>query len=652
MADTSLRDGTLLQGGKYRIVRFLGAGGFGCTYEAVFEYLGARVAIKEFFPHEFCNRDATGRMSVGTDSRVEFVEKMRRKFVDEARTLFGFSGIDGVVKVTDVFEENGTSYFVMDYIDGQSLQSLISQRSRLPESEALRIITEAGQALERVHKRGCLHLDIKPDNIMIGADGHPLLIDFGVSKQYTEEDGCNTSTLMGSTPGYAPIEQMNANVSAFTAATDVYALGATLYAMLTGQTPPRAGELLNETATLTFPDDVSPATRAALEAAMEPKVKRRPQTVSAFLALLPSAGSKPKPNPQQSSQPATQIVGTTPDDKSRKKYLWIAIAAAVVAVIVVIAWKWPATPTSQSALVAADTAKVDTVALAQNAITNATTTSQSAEPEKNETTTETKTEPQKVEPTKTEQPTTTEQAAPAPAKVEPVTPAPAKVEQVTPAPAPAEQQAPASSTTTETAMVAAYTDGGEYRAYTLTDWDGFTSAQRAKVTPVGVQLSASGQKFIVAPTDAGNGQNYKWDDKDSYKDSVDIPRLRNIAWNNGNGRAEAKRDFSGRSNTNAILAYGREHGINYPAAKAAANYSVKGHSGWYLPASGQLWLMYENKSTIDNALSKIGGSQLSFSWSSTGAVPYRAWYVSMNRGYICGDGMFISYPVRPVAPVP
>ena len=299
-----LPDGALLQGGKYRIVRFLGAGGFGCTYEAVFELLGERVAIKEFFPHELCNRDATGRMSVGTDSRVEFVDRLRRKFVEEARTLFRHKGLDGVVKVSDVFEENGTSYFVMDYIDGQSLRRLIDSRGPLPEDEALRIVREAGHALQSVHARGCLHLDIKPDNIMIASDGHPVLIDFGVSKQYSDEDGCNTSTLMGATPGYAPIEQMKGNVKTFLPATDVYALGATLYAMLSGKTPPDASDLLNDEDSLALPAGVSAATRAAIEAAMQSRVKDRPASVAAFLAMLPNGGgAKTKPVDAPKTQP-------------------------------------------------------------------------------------------------------------------------------------------------------------------------------------------------------------------------------------------------------------------------------------------------------------------------------------------------------------
>lgn len=303
-----LNDGTLLQGGKYRIVRFLGAGGFGCTYEAHFGLLDARVAIKEFFPETMCNRDAAGCISVPTDNNRVFVGKMRRKFVQEARTLYKYKDIDGIVKVADIFEENGTAYFVMDFIDGNSVQNLIDSRGRLAEADALRIIRSVGQALQAVHAFGSLHLDIKPDNIMIGANGRPVLIDFGVSKQFNEEEGCNTSTLMGYTPGYAPLEQMNSNVHSFSPATDVYALGATLYAMLTGKRPPKPTDLLNDVETLQFPEDVSHETCSAIKAAMQFKVKDRPQSVVAFLAMLPTEASAKL---QSTPQPVPQLIVNT-----------------------------------------------------------------------------------------------------------------------------------------------------------------------------------------------------------------------------------------------------------------------------------------------------------------------------------------------------
>ena len=151
---------------------------------------------------------------------------------------------------------------------------------------ALQIISEVGRTLQSVHDHNCLHLDIKPDNIIVGADKRPILIDFGVSKQYSEKDGCNTSTLMGYTPGFSPIEQLNSNVHAFTPATDIYALGATLYTMITGKTPPMASDILNDIETLDFPSNITPSTRIAIETAMQSKVKQRPQSVLSFLSML------------------------------------------------------------------------------------------------------------------------------------------------------------------------------------------------------------------------------------------------------------------------------------------------------------------------------------------------------------------------------
>lgn len=340
MANTScLGSGALLRNGTYRIVRFLGHGGFGCTYEAVFEQIGVRVAIKEFFPQNLCNRDAEGRMSVPTDSNVDFVEKMRRKFVDEARTLYINRNLEGVVKVKDVFDENGTSYFVMDFVEGQSIQRMIDEGGTLPESAALHIIEQVARSLSTVHSHNLLHLDIKPDNIMIGADGLPVLIDFGVAKQFTPEEGCNTSTLMGFTPGFAPIEQMNANVHAFLPATDIYSLGATLYAMLTGKRPPKASDILNEVESLEFPSYISPATRSAIEAAMQPRVKDRPQSVEDFLAMLHGAKTSAKPIASGSMREGTRpVTARKPDNKNR---LWIAAIAVGVLLIGIFAFFIP-----------------------------------------------------------------------------------------------------------------------------------------------------------------------------------------------------------------------------------------------------------------------------------------------------------------------
>ena len=281
-----LPEGTLLQGGKYRIVRFIGSGGFGCTYEAEHTELKEKVAIKEFFVRDFCNRDGeTSRITVGTESKRPLVTKLLMKFKDEARSLYRLRH-PGIVRVSDVFEENGTAYYVMDYIEGHSLQDIVKAEGRLTEERSLKYIREVSEALSYVHSHNRLHLDIKPGNIMIDGNDHAILIDFGASKQYDEASGENTSTLMGRTPGYAPPEQMSNKVGKFLPATDIYALGATLYKCLSGETPPDSTDLISGEELVPLPSTVHDSTRRAVSAAMELNKGRRPQSVKEFLAIL------------------------------------------------------------------------------------------------------------------------------------------------------------------------------------------------------------------------------------------------------------------------------------------------------------------------------------------------------------------------------
>ena len=218
----NLPDNTFLQGGKYRIIRFISSGGFGCTYEAELVLLHKRVAIKEFFVKDFCNRDEnTSHVTVATQSKVKLIERLKQKFIEEASALFSMQH-PNIVRVTDVFEENGTAYYVMDYIDGQSLQEIVKEKGVLNESLAVRYIKQVAEALRYIHNQNRLHLDVKPGNIMVDKSEQAILIDFGASKQYDEVDGENTSTLLGKTPGYAPIEQMSNRVNTFSPATDIF----------------------------------------------------------------------------------------------------------------------------------------------------------------------------------------------------------------------------------------------------------------------------------------------------------------------------------------------------------------------------------------------------------------------------------------------
>ena len=276
--------GTILQGGKYRIVRYINSGGFGCTYEAEHVMLGERVAIKEFYVKDFCDREEGKHVAVGTKSKIGLIEKLKCKFIEEAKMLYRMQH-PGIVRVFDIFEENGTAYYVMDYIDGHSLSEKLAESGTLPEKQVLHYIHQVAEALQYVHNRGCLHLDIKPGNIMVDKSDNAILIDFGVSKQYDEVDGENTSTLIGKTPGYAPIEQMGNSVVTFSPSTDIYALGATMYKLLTGETPNDATRLLNE-GLPELPRSISAQVRNAIMVSMKPIRKDRPQSIKEFESIL------------------------------------------------------------------------------------------------------------------------------------------------------------------------------------------------------------------------------------------------------------------------------------------------------------------------------------------------------------------------------
>ena len=329
---------TFLQDGKYRILRFIGSGGFGTTYEAEHVLLGERVAIKEFFVKDYCNRDvSTGLITVGTHSKISLVDKLKRKFLDEARMLYKMQH-PGIVRVFDIFEENGTAYFVMNFIDGPSLNDLVTKEGRLSEERAMCYIRQIAEALKCVHEHGCLHLDIKPGNVMIDKSDNAILIDFGASKQYDEVDGENTSTLLGMTPGYAPLEQMGNDVVKFTPATDIYALGATLYKLLTGKTPLSAnllasGETLDE-----FPEDVSTNVREVVTKSMEINKNRRPQNIVEFLGYLDRNDSMSTSNidaedtillnnePSHIEKPKAQNLGSESNHSNKSKIILIIVA--------------------------------------------------------------------------------------------------------------------------------------------------------------------------------------------------------------------------------------------------------------------------------------------------------------------------------------
>lgn len=281
-----LQSNTELQNGKFRILHVLGQGGFGITYLAENVALGRRVAIKEFFPKDFCGRDETTRAITSfTGGNSELLERLKKRFLKEARNIAALDH-PGIVKIHDIFEENGTAYYVMDYIEGENLNEMMKRDGAMPEARAVGYIRKVGETLSYIHGRNMTHFDVKPANIVVRrSDDMPILIDFGLSKQY-DIHGDATSTLMqGVSSGYSPLEMYNpAGLTTFSPQTDVYSLGATLYFLLTGKVPPAATELVTDV--IQLPSYLNPAVRNAIETAMRPGKAQRVESIDEFLFSL------------------------------------------------------------------------------------------------------------------------------------------------------------------------------------------------------------------------------------------------------------------------------------------------------------------------------------------------------------------------------
>ena len=271
-----LKIGSTLQCGKYEITKVLGSGNFGITYLATTKItvngqlgqmdVSANVAIKEFYMKDLNNRTLDGSTVEGTHPNI--------------------------VKVIEVFDENNTTYYVMEYVEGGSLDDYIKSKGRLTEEEALQCTLEIADALSYMHKNMMIHLDLKPKNIMRNSKGHLYLIDFGLSKQYDENGEPESSTSIGlGTPGYAPLEQASYKQDGTLPVTlDVYALGASLFKMLTGKTPPESSAILNEGFPLSSLQKVgiSNNTISIVEKAMAVVKKDRYQSVNSVLNAIES----------------------------------------------------------------------------------------------------------------------------------------------------------------------------------------------------------------------------------------------------------------------------------------------------------------------------------------------------------------------------
>lgn len=310
----------LLQNGKYRLTHVVGQGGFGITYKGVWytEVKGplgtvkteVPICIKEYFFKDYCYRDPdTLAVRVHSETGKQLFDKFKEKLIKEARILSEVHH-PYIVNVLEVFEEHNTAYIAMEYIDGYSLKSLLEKEGMLPENQVLYYIRQIGEALQFVHEKSILHLDIKPSNILIDKKGNARLIDFGVSKRYDIEQEETSTTMLTLSKGFAAIEQYdNEGIQQFSPCPDIYSLGATIYNLLTGKIPTES--ILRATRPLKRPRELNPAiseqTEAVILKAMQIIPSDRYASIKELLSKLPQTTFKPElPEKQAATSPTEE----------------------------------------------------------------------------------------------------------------------------------------------------------------------------------------------------------------------------------------------------------------------------------------------------------------------------------------------------------
>jgi len=336
-----LPENTILDGG-YRIARVVGSGGFGITYEAEDVNLATRVAIKEYYPFDFGDRDATMSVRPRSDRHKSTFDWGRSNFLLEARTLARFEH-PSIVRVSRVFEANSTAYMVMRFEHGKNLEAWLKALGRPPTQDELdRIAAPLLDALEMMHAQNFLHRDIAPDNIIVRPDGTPVLLDFGTARRAVAEKSRALTGIVKA--GYSPQEQYASDSRLQGPWSDLYAFGGTLYRAVTGRAP--------EEATLRFDEDRMPsATKAAkgsyrrgflaaIDSCLKVRHSERPRSVAQLRPLLLGQGQAAMPLTERLVEKTRKVTPGLPGDLPgslpvagtirRFANYWPAIAAVVV----------------------------------------------------------------------------------------------------------------------------------------------------------------------------------------------------------------------------------------------------------------------------------------------------------------------------------
>ena len=301
--ESMLPTGSILHG-NYRIDGYLSSGGFGNTYVATHILFNETYAIKEFFMKDISERGSdSSSVRVSNAGKTEEFNAQLEKFRKEALRLRKLHNVH-IVRVYDLFNENGTSYYVMDFINGENLKERLQRTGQpMAESEIRKVLDQVLDALQEVHGQGLWHMDLKPANVMVDKSGVVKLIDFGASKQFNSDTGGAISTsAVAYTNGYAPREQMERSYDKFGPWTDFYALGAMLYNLLTLKHPPMPGDIDDDTSpdkheALPMPAKVSPLMRGLVLWLIKTNRKQRPQNVQQIKEFLnpPTPNQTPPP---------------------------------------------------------------------------------------------------------------------------------------------------------------------------------------------------------------------------------------------------------------------------------------------------------------------------------------------------------------------
>src|SRR5271157_1326336 len=285
ISEQVLPAGTMLQSGSYLVEGVLGQGGFGITYKSRDARLNRTVALKEFFPQaQGCLRRGTTVHPSGGITVGEFQEE-RNKFLEEGQRLAQFQH-PSIVRVFSLFEENNTAYMVMEFLKGKTLLKMLEETGPVEERLLVQLIEQVAGALGMVHQANVIHRDIKPENIMLVEDNRAVLVDFGTAREFAAGKTRKMTRIL--TLGYAPLEQYGQHAR-FGIFTDIYALGATTYHLLTGQVPIQATDRaagVELAAPRRLNSSISRQVSDAVMWAMEMRVDKRAQNASDFVQAI------------------------------------------------------------------------------------------------------------------------------------------------------------------------------------------------------------------------------------------------------------------------------------------------------------------------------------------------------------------------------